>query len=90
VTGATTYCLRQKRISLERKRRIEVVLAKLDVSELPSGTIQTLRAIEVLERIGTPDAVLSLERMAAGAPEAWESRAAKSAVSRLVKRTKMD
>jgi hypothetical protein len=39
---------------------------------------------------GTPDAVISPERMATGAPEAWETRAAMSAVSRLVKRARMD
>jgi WD40 repeat protein len=80
----------KKMVSLETKRRIEGLLGKLDVSNLPLATIQTLRAIEVLERIGTPDAVVGLERLAAGAPEAWETRAAKSAFNRLVKRKKMD
>ena len=80
----------KKSVTLETKRRIALLLEKLDVSKLPSTTLQTLRAIEVLERIGMLDAVSSLERMAAGAPEAWQTRAAKLAVSRLAKRPKRD
>ncbi len=80
----------KKMPSPEAHRRIQDLLDKFEVSKLPLGNIQTLRAIEVLERIGTPEAVLSLERMAVGAPEAWETRAAQAAVSRLVKRKQLE
>ena len=57
------------------------MLNKPDVGTLTLSTMQLLRAIEVLEYIGTPDARLCLEWLAAGAPEAWVTRAAKSAVA---------
>jgi WD40 repeat protein len=73
----------KRKVSQEVRRRIEELLRKLDAGLLPPGTLQALRAIEVLERIGTRDARCYLERLAKGAPEAWETRAAKSAVGRL-------
>ncbi len=73
----------KKGVSAEASMRIQVLLDKLDAGILPPSTLRNLRAIEVLERIGTPGAQLCLEKLAAGAPEAWETRAAKSAVARL-------
>jgi len=45
-----------------------------------------LRAIEVLEHIGTPDARRCLRTMAQGATDARPTRDAKAALRRLMKR----
>src|SRR5262249_56085983 len=42
--------------SPEVRRRAEALLSRLDASPPPPATIQTLRAIEVLERLGTKEA----------------------------------
>ena len=46
-----------------------------------------LRAIEVLEHIGTAEARQVLKSLANGAPEARRTREAKSSLERLAKRT---
>jgi RNA polymerase sigma factor (sigma-70 family) len=71
--------------SLEMRRRVEELLKTLE--EPPSGeTLRTLRAMAVLERIGTPDARQVLNRIAQGIPEARVTREAKAAVERLTAR----
>jgi hypothetical protein len=72
----------KQNVPIEVRRRIQVLLDKIEVGAMPLATLQRLRAIEVLERIGTPSACRTLERLAAGAPEAWETRAARSALGR--------
>jgi WD40 repeat protein len=72
----------KKHISVEARTRIQALVDKLDARALPAPTLQNLRAIEVLERIGTTGSRLCLEKLATGAPEAWETRAAKSALAR--------
>jgi hypothetical protein len=42
-----------------------------------------LRALEVLERIGTAEARRVLREVADGAPAAWQTREAKAALDRL-------
>src|SRR5205823_3131596 len=73
--------------SLERRRRIEAVLTILD----PTGTVhgellRELRAVQVLERIGSPEARRVLEALAQGVESARLTRAAKGAVTRLARR----
>lgn len=65
-----------------RRRRIEEALATLS-GVPPANTLRDLRAVEVLERIGTPKARQLLEKLAQGAPEARQTREAKAAVERL-------
>ncbi len=48
--------------------------------------MQALRAVEVLERVGTPEARQILEDLARGAPEARLTREAKAALEGLAKR----
>jgi RNA polymerase sigma factor (sigma-70 family) len=75
--------------SLEVSRRVEALLEKQGhASWHPDpDRVRVLRALEVLESIGTPEARQVLERLAAGAPEARPTREAKAAVERLARRT---
>jgi hypothetical protein len=45
--------------------------------------LRTLRALEVLEQVGTPEATKLLRTLAKGAPEAGLTRQAKQALARL-------
>jgi WD40 repeat protein len=74
------------RPSLEARRRIEDLLNKLERGELPPETLRTLRAIEVLEHLGTPEARACLETLAKGAPQARLTAEAKRALDRLANR----
>ncbi len=69
--------------SLETRRRIEELLAKLR-GPLPAGErLRSLRAVEVLEHAGTEPARRVLTRLASGAPEGRLTREAKGALQRL-------
>ena len=70
---------------LETRRRLEQLLKTLpDVPGLE--TVRTVRAIIVLERIGTPEARGVLETLARGAPGARETEEAKGSLERLERR----
>jgi WD40 repeat protein len=75
--------------SLEMSRRVEALLEKQGhASWHPDpDRVRVLRALEVLEFIGTPEARQVLERLAVGAPEARPTWEAKAAVERLARRT---
>jgi hypothetical protein len=69
--------------STEVKRRLEDLLAKAN-SKTPGGdSLRSLRAVEVLETIATPEARQLLRRIADGAPEARLTREARAALERL-------
>jgi len=70
--------------SLDLSRRLNALLEKAQrwVTNDPRRR-QTLRAIEVLERIGSPDAVLMLEKIAAGASNSRITQSAKDSLVRL-------
>jgi hypothetical protein len=70
--------------SAEARRRMESVLEK--PRTLPPGTLQAIRAVEVLENISTPGARRLLESLAEGAPEARLTQQAKASLERLGKR----
>lgn len=76
----------RNRPSLEARRRIEEVLSKLEPCSLTPETLRTLRAIEVLEHIGTPAARRCLQKMGKGAKDARPTRDAQAALRRLAKR----
>jgi hypothetical protein len=59
-----------------------VALAVLSLHE-PPGILRTLRAILVLEYIGSPQARQLITRLVAGAPAASETRSAQRALQRL-------
>jgi hypothetical protein len=68
--------------SLELTRRLRELLDRLEIPMPASPTLRQLRAIEVLENLATPAAWDCIRVMADGAPEAYETRAAKAALKR--------
>jgi WD40 repeat protein len=71
--------------SLERKRRVEPLLAKLEAPVTSPDPLRALRALEALERAGTAEARAVLARLAGGAPEARLTREARAALERLTR-----
>src|SRR5262249_22134648 len=61
-------------LSLEERRRLERLLARLDTRTLFPERLRELRAIEALEKLGTLEARQLLAAVAAGAPGAWRTR----------------
>ncbi|HMC90680.1 MAG TPA: hypothetical protein VKI17_14080 [Gemmataceae bacterium] len=73
----------QRPRSPELKRRTEQVL---DTTEVPSGdSLRAMRAVEVLEHIGSPEAKQILEALAQGATEARLTQEARASLERLAK-----
>jgi WD40 repeat protein len=69
--------------SAEARKRLEALLAN-EMQRVPTGeTLRSLRAIEVLEMIGTTEAKSVLEGLAKGAPGATVTRAAKESLQRM-------
>jgi RNA polymerase sigma factor (sigma-70 family) len=82
--GAAEAALRKAlagRPPAEARRRIEELLGKLDPRRSSEG-LRVLRALEVLERIGSRDARQLVAALAAGAPEARLTQEAKASLSR--------
>jgi Tol biopolymer transport system component len=77
----------ERKPSPEARSRIDHLLGKLDELKNPVQ-LRALRAIEVLENIGTSEAKRVLQRLAEGAPEAQQTREARASLERLGKRTK--
>jgi WD40 repeat protein len=69
--------------SAEQRRRLLRLLERLDNPESTPGQLRALRAVEVLETIGTPDARQVLATLAGGATRARLSVEAKAALERL-------
>ncbi len=69
------------RRSAESRRRLEELLARL--GDWPPERLRVARAVEVLERVGTPPAREVLRALADGEPEAWLTREARAALGRL-------
>jgi hypothetical protein len=72
--------------SLEARRRLENLLAGVGSPEVrvpPGDGLRFLRALQVLEAAGTPEARAVLERLAQGAAEAVETQDARAALRRL-------
>jgi hypothetical protein len=80
----------KKPLSLEAGRRIKHLMDRIrDQRKTPSAErIRVLRAVEVLEQIGTPEVRRLLTDLAGGAPKARLSEEAKASLERLVKRVK--
>jgi WD40 repeat protein len=74
--------------SQEVRRRLEVLRKAQDHAwRIPSSDrLRSLRAIEALERAGTPAALQLLEGLAGGAPEARLTEEAKATLGRMVQR----
>jgi WD40 repeat protein len=71
--------------SSEVKRQCEAILAKLALGEATPQRIWWVRAVELLERVGTPECGTLLERIAADAPAEWLKHEALTARHRLLK-----
>jgi hypothetical protein len=80
--AALRRALGEKPRSLELRRRVERLLQRLEGPIASGGRLRLLRAVEVLEHIGTPG-VQPLRGLSAGAPEAWLTREARAALGRL-------
>jgi hypothetical protein len=75
----------QKQPHLETRRRLEQILKAIFDNPSPN-TVRTIRAIMVLERIGSSEAQSVLESLARGAPGARETEEAKASLERLTTR----
>jgi len=75
----------KKQLSLEVRRRLEQLLEKIDGPVTAPEQLRGLRAIEVLEHIGTPDAREFLQTLAKGTGEARLTQEAKASLGRLSK-----
>jgi hypothetical protein len=71
--------------SLESRRRLTKLLELAEPGRWPREALPTLRAIEVLERIGTAEARAVLAKLAGGAPEARLTLEAKASLERLAR-----
>ena len=70
---------------MEARERVRRLQRRIEIPLPPSELLRQVRAIEVLELIGTPDAKLLLRSLAGGAPEARLTREAKAAMERLAR-----
>ena len=69
--------------TLDVRRRVEVLLGKLDEQLPPRTWLQVLRALEVLEQIGTPAAQDIVQTLAGSAPGSRLTRSAQASLQRL-------
>src|SRR5262249_8629339 len=72
--------------SLEMRRRIEALLGTIQGRPLSPDGLRTLRALQVLETIGTPAAERFLKRLAGGAADAPLTLDTKAVLRRLERR----
>jgi RNA polymerase sigma factor (sigma-70 family) len=73
------------KVPLETRQRIEPILTKLASNVLNADQVRLVRAVEVLERLATPEARQVLQTLADGAPGALPTRHARAALNRLDK-----
>jgi hypothetical protein len=76
--------LRQKP-SVEVRRRVELLLEKLNGPMTDAEALRELRGVEALELAGTPEARRHLERLSRGAAHARLTHEAREALLRLEK-----
>jgi hypothetical protein len=69
--------------SLEQRRRLESLLESPSLARYSAETVRALRAVFVLERIGTPEARSLLAKLAGGLPSARLTQDAADALKRL-------
>ncbi len=79
--------VQDRRTSLEQRRRIEGLLQRLQGPITSVETLRQLRAVEVLEHIGSPEARQALQTLITGAPQAILTREAKAALERLMRKS---
>jgi hypothetical protein len=74
-------------LSLEARKRTEALALKLNRSVLSGDELRTIRAVEVLEGIGTPEALAVLKDLASGGEGAVLTEQARKALARLARRS---
>jgi WD40 repeat protein len=72
---------------LEMRRRLEALAEALEGIPLRPEHMRADRAVEVLEHLGTAEAVAVLRELSGGAPAARRTRESKAALARLARRT---
>src|SRR5262249_61660266 len=72
--------------TLEMRRRVQAVLEHLRGPVTRPELLQSLRAVAVLEDIGTPEARKLLDELTKGAAESRLTREAKASLQRLERR----
>src|SRR5262249_23559723 len=72
--------------SLEARRRLEALLDKVQGALVAGERLRSVRAVETLEQIGTPEARQLLESLAKGAPGARLTQEATESFQRLKSR----
>jgi RNA polymerase sigma factor (sigma-70 family) len=82
LAGAALHKALAARPGPEARRRLERLVKKLG-GPVTSDALRTLRAVEALEKLGTPEARRVLAALAGGAPEARLTREANAALERL-------
>jgi hypothetical protein len=78
--------LAEQALSLEARKRMEELALKLTKTILSGDEVRTIRAVEVLEGIGTPEAVAVLKDLAGGGEGAALTEQARKALARLARR----
>jgi len=73
----------QEKLVLETQRRLEGLLEKMERHVLTAGELRTVRAIEVLHGIATPEAIALLRTLSKGADGAVTTVQAKRALANL-------
>jgi WD40 repeat protein len=68
--------------SPEARRRAEMLVRQLEGPILPRERLQQERALAALERIGSPDVRQVFTKLAEGAPDAWLTQQARTALDR--------
>jgi hypothetical protein len=71
--------------TIETRKRVEDLLDKLTGGTLTSEQLRLVRAVEALERMGTPEARQLLRTLAEGAPGALPTRQAQAALDRMAR-----
>jgi hypothetical protein len=72
-------------VSAEARRRLEDLLERAHVAVPQANVLRDVRAIEILDRIGTQEARAFLTSLARGAPQARLTQDAKASLARLVR-----
>jgi hypothetical protein len=79
----------KNRPTLEVRIRLDQLVEKLDLLKSPVR-LRALRAVEVLEHIGTPAACEALQTLSRGAPQARLTQEARASLQRLARRATAD
>jgi WD40 repeat protein len=85
IAGPLLRAALESKPTLELRRRVELLVQKLNAPTPTPRQLLVLRAMEILERSATAQARQWLEELAAGAPGSWLTREARLALDRLRK-----